>query len=75
LGLQIPQARRRVRRRANISLENGLVSVTGGTVPLPDHSAARAGRGGEFVMRSVLLWLIGIPIPIILLLALCTHHF
>jgi hypothetical protein len=26
-------------------------------------------------MRSVLLWLIGIPIPIILLLALCTHHF
>jgi hypothetical protein len=26
-------------------------------------------------MRSILLWLIGIPIPIILLLALCTHHF
>jgi len=26
-------------------------------------------------MRSVLLWLIGIPIPIILLIALCTHHF
>jgi len=26
-------------------------------------------------MRSVLLWLIGIPIPIILLLAFCTHHF
>jgi len=26
-------------------------------------------------MRSVLLWLIGVPIPIILLLALCTHHF
>jgi len=25
-------------------------------------------------MRSALLWLIGIPIPIILLLALCTHH-
>jgi hypothetical protein len=29
----------------------------------------------EVFMRSVLLWLIGIPIPIILLLALCTHHF
>jgi hypothetical protein len=28
-----------------------------------------------FVMRSALLWLIGVPIPIILLLALCTHHF
>jgi hypothetical protein len=27
------------------------------------------------VMRSILLWLIGVPIPIILLLALCTHHF
>jgi len=26
-------------------------------------------------MRSMLMWLIGIPIPIILLLALCTHHF
>jgi len=26
-------------------------------------------------MRSVLLWLIGIPIPIILLIAFCTHHF
>jgi len=27
------------------------------------------------VMRSILLYLIGIPIPIILLLVLCTHHF
>jgi hypothetical protein len=27
------------------------------------------------MMRSILLWLIGIPLPIILLLALCTHHF
>jgi len=26
-------------------------------------------------MRSIVLWLIGIPIPIILLIALCTHHF
>jgi hypothetical protein len=26
-------------------------------------------------MRSILLWVIGIPLPIILLLALCTHHF
>jgi hypothetical protein len=26
-------------------------------------------------MRSILLWVIGVPIPIILLLALCTHHF
>jgi len=26
-------------------------------------------------MRSIILWLIGIPLPIILLLVLCTHHF
>jgi len=26
-------------------------------------------------MRSVLLLVLGVPIPIILLLAFCTHHF
>jgi len=26
-------------------------------------------------MRSILLYLIGVPLPIILLLAFCTHHF
>jgi len=26
-------------------------------------------------MRSILLYFFGIPVPIILLLALCTHHF
>jgi hypothetical protein len=36
---------------------------------------ARAGKKETVVMRSILLWLIGVPIPIILLLALCTHHF
>jgi hypothetical protein len=34
-----------------------------------------AGLKETVVMRSILLWLIGIPIPIILLLAFCTHHF
>jgi hypothetical protein len=29
----------------------------------------------EAKVRSILLWLIGVPIPVILLLALCTHHF
>jgi hypothetical protein len=29
----------------------------------------------EASMRSILLYFIGIPVPIILLLALCTHHF
>jgi hypothetical protein len=27
------------------------------------------------MMRSILLYFIGVPIPIILLLAMCTHHF
>jgi hypothetical protein len=36
--------------------------------------AEDCGRGGE-LMRSILLWFIGIPLPIILLLAVCTHHF
>jgi len=26
-------------------------------------------------MRSILLFLIGVPVPIILLLAMCSHHF
>ena len=28
----------------------------------------------ESLMRSALLWIIGIPIPLILLLAYCTGH-
>jgi hypothetical protein len=30
---------------------------------------------GNPAMRSILLLFLGVPIPIILLLALCTHHF
>ena len=29
----------------------------------------------DAAMRSILLWVIGVPIPLILLLAFCTHHF
>ena len=29
----------------------------------------------EMTMRSILLYLIGVPLPIILLLAMCSHHF
>jgi hypothetical protein len=37
----------------------------------------RSGGRGESIMgfgRGVLLWLLGVPIPIILLLAMCSHH-
>lgn len=30
---------------------------------------------GLHAMRSILLMLLGVPLPIILLLAFCTHHF
>lgn len=30
---------------------------------------------GLCAMRSILLMLLGVPLPIILLLAFCTHHF
>ena len=39
------------------------------------HCRIGAGKKKADLMRSILLWLIGIPVPIILLLALCTHHF
>jgi hypothetical protein len=29
----------------------------------------------EALMRSILLFAVGVPIPVILLLAFCTHHF
>jgi hypothetical protein len=35
----------------------------------------RQRRISEIRMRSILLYFIGVPIPIILLLAFCTHHF
>jgi len=52
----------------------------GVTEPMNDRCIARikdffltlelgAGMG-----RGILLWLLGVPIPIILLLALCSHH-
>ena len=33
-----------------------------------------ANGWGDSMGRGVLLWLLGVPIPVILLLAMCTHH-
>lgn len=41
----------------------------------PGNSLCKDMDLGEIAMRSALLWLVGVPIPIILLLAMCTHHF
>jgi hypothetical protein len=40
-------------------------------VCIPAATATQRERS----MRSILLYFLGIPIPIILLLAMCTHHF
>lgn len=51
-------------------------------MPLPSVAASvitcGLSKGGylkEITMRSILLYFIGVPIPIILLIALFTHHF
>jgi hypothetical protein len=44
----------------------------GGRVAFPDLDTSTTRNTP---MRSIFLYLIGIPIPIILLLAFCTHHF
>ena len=40
-------------------------------------SCRRWGRRAQGIptMRSILLFMIGVPLPVILLLAMCTHHF
>jgi hypothetical protein len=35
----------------------------------------RPDAPGETTMRSLLLYVLGIPLPIILIIALFTHHF
>lgn len=57
-----------------ISLVNVPPSKDVGTVARTNHSGAKRGDKETVAMRSILLWLIGVPIPIILLLAFCTHH-
>jgi hypothetical protein len=39
-------------------------------------TSARAPRETEDINmgRGILLWLLGVPIPVILLLAMCSHH-
>jgi hypothetical protein len=31
-------------------------------------------RGIQIMGRGILLWMLGVPLPIILLLAMCSHH-
>jgi hypothetical protein len=43
-------------------------------VGFPEHRRGLRRSHPEVAMRSIVLALIGVPIPIILLLAFCTHH-
>jgi hypothetical protein len=45
------------------------------------HSRAQSCRqllnyytGAQIMGRGILLWLLGVPLPIILLLAMCSHN-
>jgi len=49
---------------------NGLA----GTYPNACGFLRQSNNIWRTAMRSALLWLIGVPIPLILLLAFCTHH-
>jgi hypothetical protein len=31
-------------------------------------------KGRQIMGRGILLWMLGVPLPIILLLAMCSHH-
>jgi len=79
LGVQIPDLASRVSGEANISPVKAMPRIAPaaarqGTVSPAVHFSGRAGLM-ETPMRSILLWAIGVPVPIILLLAFCTHHF
>ena len=42
---------------------------------ITSSATTMAGVTQEVIMgRGILLWLLGVPIPIILLLAMCSHH-
>ena len=72
----------------DLALQSPLIGANRhGTLPPANHYSLRTsqvpppifkingGRTEEVVMgRGILLWLLGVPIPIILLLAMCSHH-
>jgi hypothetical protein len=31
-------------------------------------------KGNNTMGRGILLWMLGVPLPVILLLAMCSHH-
>ncbi|HEX4197426.1 MAG TPA: hypothetical protein VHZ26_08290 [Caulobacteraceae bacterium] len=64
------QARKRVAGQPAGPRERNDPGITALAVP---HRLQTSGKGP--VMRSILLLFLGVPIPIILLLAMCTHHF
>jgi hypothetical protein len=48
--------------------------VAGSRNEVLPEAFVRGCENDEAVMRSILLFAIGVPVPVILLLAFCTHH-
>jgi hypothetical protein len=63
------------RRRGTAAYRFALLSDPRDRRAISVRAAIPLALSTENHMRSVLLYLLGIPIPIILLLAFCTHHF
>jgi hypothetical protein len=38
------------------------------------HSLETIVQGTSIMGRGILLWMLGVPLPVILLLAMCSHH-
>ena len=56
-------------------MPSSIAGTFAGTDRFPFRFGAMPARGMEDAMaRGILLWMLGVPIPIILLLAMCSHH-
>lgn len=79
LGVGLPQAENHGECAPNVGLDLPLLERRAAgrralavAMLVPNSSLTTAK---DFIMgRGILLWLLGVPIPVILLLALCTHH-
>lgn len=62
-------------RRARPSRQNDSEAISSrrGTIPFVDSSLALTAGRRLIMGRGILLWLLGVPIPIIILLALFYH--
>jgi hypothetical protein len=68
------QGRCRCLFRDGAQWDRQAVALLGQGAPTPSLSRRKNKRKGIAMGRGILLWLIGVPIPIIILLAIFFHH-